>query len=547
MELLLIIMLFITMIMGTYISMFNLEIYVQWEIFSMNSMSMSWIMLFDCYSILFMMTVLFISIMVMFYSNEYMSEDIFIYRFKLLVLWFVMSMLLLVLSPNLVSMILGWDGLGLSSYCLVIYYNNYKSNAAGMITVLTNRIGDVILLFSISIMSVYGQFDYLLTDSKKFLGLLAILIAMTKSAQIPFSAWLPAAMAAPTPVSSLVHSSTLVTAGVYFLFRFAEKTAAYSESLLFMGALTMLISGLSGCYELDFKKVIALSTLSQLGMMFFGLGLMAYNWVFFHLLIHALFKSLMFMCAGVIIHSMKSSQDFRIMGGMLMTFPFIKSLLLFSVLSLCGIPYLGGFYSKDLLVEMFFMFNMNSVSIMMFIFSLFFTLLYSMRFCMKLMMGSFNGFTIMNYNYTNNFFYSLFLLYFMGLFSGYTILQMINKLTLLSFPSFEEKFLAFCLFLMIFFISLSGSTLKMNKLLEIFFSDMFGMSKLSSWVSITSLKLSNHYLMFLEMGWLEKLGPQGLSLSVNWMSMKISGLSFDYMNSYFMLYYFWFFILMMIL
>lgn len=196
----------------------------------------------------------------------------------------------------MVSLILGWDGLGVTSYLLVIFYQRSKSYRAGIITALTNRLGDVGLLISIILILPYGTWNFLIyNDSRVELSLilarLIILSACTKSAQMPFSAWLPAAMAAPTPVSALVHSSTLVTAGVYLLIRINILLVRFEilEILIMLGTFTIFIAGGAAMFEMDIKKIIALSTLSQLGAMVMGLGMGSPTMAYFHLLSHAFF------------------------------------------------------------------------------------------------------------------------------------------------------------------------------------------------------------------------------------------------------------------
>jgi len=178
------------------------------------------------------------------------------------------------------------------------------------------------------------------------------LAALTKSAQVPFSAWLPAAIAAPTPVSALVHSSTLVTAGVYLLIRFNELIG-YSKLLFFISLLTILLSGLGACLEQDAKKIVALSTLRQLGVIIFSLSMGLWEIAFFHLLSHALFKSLLFICIGLYIHGILNQQDLRGIGFQLYSIPVTSSYFLVSSLSLRGFPFLSGFYSKDSIIELF--------------------------------------------------------------------------------------------------------------------------------------------------------------------------------------------------
>nr|UOU84922.1 NADH dehydrogenase subunit 5 [Nigrotipula nigra] len=387
-------------ILGVYFLMMDLVLFIEWEIMSLNSTSIVMTLLFDWISLMFMSFVLFISSMVIYYSKEYMQEDYNINRFILLVLMFVLSMMLLIISPNLVSILLGWDGLGLVSYCLVIYFQNMKSFNAGMLTALSNRIGDVALLLAIAWMMNYGSWNYIfylelmkIDFEMMLIGKLVILAAMTKSAQIPFSSWLPAAMAAPTPVSALVHSSTLVTAGVYLLIRFNVllENTYLGQFMLLISGLTMFMAGLGANFEFDLKKIIALSTLSQLGLMMSILSMGFYKLAFFHLLTHALFKALLFMCAGAIIHNMKNSQDIRMMGSLVNQMPLTSACLNLANLALCGMPFLAGFYSKDLILEVVMLSNMNLFSFFLYFFSTGLTVCYSFRLIYYSLTGEFNN------------------------------------------------------------------------------------------------------------------------------------------------------------
>lgn len=254
--------------------------------------------------------------------------------------------------------ILGWDGLGFVSYLLVVYYQNYKSYGAGILTCLRNRIGDSALLVSIGWFLARGglEFIFYYGDKRKELLVAAafvVLAAMTKSAQVPFSAWLPAAIAAPTPVSALVHSSTLVTAGVYLLIRFFPIFSGgfINRLLLRLGIITMLISRFRAFYEMDLKKVIALSTLRQLGVIIVALGLKLHLLAFFHLLAHALFKASLFLSAGSIIHLYKGRQDIRNLRVVTQYIPATSSCLVVCSCALSGVPFLAAFYSKDKIIE----------------------------------------------------------------------------------------------------------------------------------------------------------------------------------------------------
>nr|YP_009414906.1 NADH dehydrogenase subunit 5 [Lymantria umbrosa]AST23783.1 NADH dehydrogenase subunit 5 [Lymantria umbrosa] len=383
----------------------NSVLFLEWEIISFNSVNIVLSVLLDWMSLLFMMFVFLISSVVIYYSKSYMSSELNLSRFIILVLLFVISMMFLIISPNIISILLGWDGLGLVSYLLVIYYQNLKSYNAGMLTALSNRIGDVLILMVISWMLNYGSWNYIFylefmsNDwEMNMVSWMIIMAAMTKSAQIPFSSWLPAAMAAPTPVSALVPSSTLVTAGVYLLIRFnlLLEGTFFLKILLLLSGMTMFMAGVSANYEFDLKKIIALSTLSQLGLMMSILSMGMPDLAFFHLLTHAMFKALLFMCAGMIIHMMGDMQDIRYMGGMNLYIPLTSLCFNLSNMALCGVPFLAGFYSKDLILELVSFSNLNCLIFFLYYISTGLTVFYTIRLIMYLMLGDFNLMSIYN-------------------------------------------------------------------------------------------------------------------------------------------------------
>ena len=339
-----------------------------------------------------------ISSIVLFYRGSYISEDARKDRFMFLVLLFVLSIVLLIIRPNLVSILLGWDGLGLVSYCLVIYYQNEKSNNAGILTALSNRVGDVAILLRIFLMFDIGRWSYIfylgLIKEKGFVvcGSLVVLAAITKRAQIPFSSWLPAAIAAPTPVSALVHSSTLVTAGVYLLIRFSpllESRIAFN-CLFLLSRATIFISGLGANFEYDLKKIIALSTLSQLGVIIRVLRIGLKDLAFFHLITHALFKALLFMCAGALIHVIKEYQDIRLIGNVVYFIPLTRGYIRRANLALCGTPFLAGFYSKDIILEIIFIRDLNRIVFGLFFLGTGLTVCYSFRLVYYVFSGQIN-------------------------------------------------------------------------------------------------------------------------------------------------------------
>lgn len=386
-------------ICSIYFILFELVYFIEWDLLIINSTTIVITFLFDWISLIFISFVLFISSLVIFYRKEYILEDKYLNRFILLVVIFVFSIIMLIIRPNLISILLGWDGLGLVSYCLVIYFQNVKSYNAGILTALSNRIGDVFLLIAIAWILNYGSWNFIFYlefikyDYRISLICIFVIIAgMTKRAQIPFSSWLPAAIAAPTPVSALVHSSTLVTAGVYLLIRFNILLAdtLIGKILLLLGGLTIFIAGVAANFEFDLKKIIALSTLSQLGLIIRILAIGFPKLAFFHLLTHALFKALLFICAGAVIHNIKNSQDIRDMGALSIFIPYTTSCLNLANLALCGIPFLAGFYSKDLILEVVILNQINIISFFLYFFSTGLTVCYSFRLTYYSTSGSFN-------------------------------------------------------------------------------------------------------------------------------------------------------------
>lgn len=365
--------------MGFYL--IDFIIILEWVIINYRSVSLEIYILLDWVSFLFMRVVLLISSIIFIYRRIYIKEDNFSNRFILLVFIFIISIILMIIRPNIFRILFGWDGLGLVSYCLVIYYQNYRSYNSGIVTVLCNRIGDIGLIIRIGLIVRAGGRCGIRFIHLKVVVILIILAAITKRAQIPFSSWLPMAIAAPTPVSALVHSSTLVTAGVYLLIRFNSLliTINLSKFVLFLSVLTMFMSGLMANFEYDLKKVIALSTLRQLGLIIIILRLGFRMISMFHLLTHAIFKSLLFICAGIIIHLINNNQDIRVYGSLNEFIPFTIIRFYVANLSLCGIPFMAGFYSKDLIIEMVYINLVNYLLLFMIVISLVFTVSYSVR------------------------------------------------------------------------------------------------------------------------------------------------------------------------
>nr|ALO70751.1 NADH deshydrogenase subunit 5 [Neophonus bruchi] len=501
---------------------------LEFNLLMINSCSIIMTILFDWMSLLFMSFVLFISAMVIYYSMDYMSGDKNLIRFIMLICMFVLSMMMLIISPNLISILLGWDGLGLVSYCLVIYYQNIKSYNAGMITALINRLGDVALLMSIVWMMNYGSWNYIFymdfmkNDlSMKLVSGFILLAAMTKSAQIPFSSWLPAAMAAPTPVSSLVHSSTLVTAGIYLLIRFINcMNVSLLMFMLYIGTLTMFMAGLGANFEFDLKKIIALSTLSQLGLMMSILSLGELNLTLFHLLTHALFKATLFMCAGCMIHNLSNCQDIRFMGGLIMHMPLTCCFFNISNLALCGLPFLSGFYSKDLILEMMSMDILNFYIYIIFYVSTGLTVCYTFRLFYYSLMSDFNFYSLSSISDESMpMLKSMLGLIFFVIMGGSMLMWlMFSTPYFICLPFFMKIMVLFVMILGAVIgyemsnFGLSGSLYSLKWIsFSLFFSSMWNMPIISTFcINYYPIYLGKMIYFNMDQGWLEYFGSQNI-------------------------------------
>nr|YP_009131554.1 NADH dehydrogenase subunit 5 [Pelecinus polyturator]AIW82472.1 NADH dehydrogenase subunit 5 [Pelecinus polyturator] len=517
---------FICSLMTFYMSvlyfLMKLSMMMEFILYNLNSVEIKFYILMDWISLMFMSVVMLISSLVVMYSVEYMMFDKFKGRFMMLVYMFVLSMILMILSPSMISIIMGWDGLGLVSYCLVIYYQNYSSYMSGMLTVLSNRIGDICLLMAISLMLMVGSYNFMYKDKLILMILMLIVItSITKSAQLPFSSWLPAAMAAPTPVSSLVHSSTLVTAGVYLMIRFNKllmESNLISSVIMYISLMTMFFSGAYANLENDLKKIIALSTLSQLGLMMMCLSIGQIIYSFFHLVSHAMFKSLLFLCSGVIIHNLIDKQDIRLMGDLLKKMPIILVMFNISSLSLMGFPFLSGFYSKDLILELFLCKKMNFFLIMMFYLSLLFTISYSIR----LMFYSFfciggSKFNLVKENYFMNL--SMYMLMLMSMIYGCLMNWLIFSSVNLMFLSVYMKVVIFYIMLMGVLIGYLNFKLNKNLKLYLYLVSMSYLVYLNQYMMKIFIILSKMLFKYIDKGWNEIFGKSGILKLMNYFNL----------------------------
>ena len=382
-----------------------------------GTLSVNWSINIDALSSVMLVVVTLVSSLVHIYSVGYMSHDPHKPRFMSYLSLFTFAMLTLVTSDNFIQLFFGWEGVGLCSYFLIgFWYKKEKANAAAIKAFIVNRVGDfgfalgIFLIFyifgTVNYDEVFLKIPNILDKELIFLGininsidLICILLfigAMGKSAQFLLHTWLPDAMEGPTPVSALIHAATMVTAGVFLVVR-CSPIYEYSELALslitIIGMITAFFAATVALVQSDIKKIIAYSTCSQLGYMFFAAGVGAYNVAMFHLFTHAFFKALLFLGSGSIIHSFKDEQDINQMGGVRKKLPYTYALMIIGTLALTGFPFLSGFYSKDAIIEFAYL-KGNKLGIyaaIIGIFTALMTSIYSWRLIFKTFHGNYNN------------------------------------------------------------------------------------------------------------------------------------------------------------
>ena len=359
----------------------------------------------DRLTAIMMMVITGIGFLIHVYSISYMHGDAGFYKFFAYLNLFVFNMLVLVMGANFLMLFFGWEGVGLCSYLLIgFWYSNVDYGKAARKAFIMNRIGDLGLLLGLFlIVKQFGSLDYDTVFAKvqlqqfnpEMVNAICILLfvgAMGKSAQIPLYTWLPDAMAGPTPVSALIHAATMVTAGIYLVVRchiLYDFSVPAREFIMWIGLATSILAALIGLKQNDIKKVLAYSTVSQLGLMFIALGVGAYSAAMFHLITHAFFKALLFLGSGSVIHAMGGEQDIRKMGGLKKAMPITYWTFLLGTLAICGTPFFSGFFSKDEILAS--AFSHNTIVWALALGSAMITCIYMFRVFMVTFLGGFRG------------------------------------------------------------------------------------------------------------------------------------------------------------
>nr|WNS59360.1 NADH dehydrogenase subunit 5 [Hyocrinidae sp.] len=489
----------------------------------------SFCFILDFYTICFFFVGNFVTLSIIQFSYYYMLGDPRWSSFFRLLLIFLFNMLILVSSDNLFFIFIGWEGVGFLSFLLIGWWGTrLEANSSSLEAVIYNRIGDIGFLFFFSIclsfLNSWSLFDiYILCGSLNsnivYSLLFSVLIAaIAKSAQFGFHPWLPAAMEGPTPVSALLHSSTMVVAGVFLLIRLGnviDFPPLFCSVCLVLGGVTSFYAASVALVQHDIKKIVAYSTTSQLGLMIFSIGLGSFVVAFFHICTHAFFKAMLFLCSGSIIHSLNDEQDLRKMGGLFYFLPITSSCVFLGSLSLSGVPFLSGFYSKDLILEIGLLNISNLLGVFLAFLSSIFTVVYSFRIVIFCFLMPFNNISVSSMSEENKYLVVSIVRLALGtIFVGWFFCNYVFPEFIVILPNSFNANIFFMVVLSVFsslsvylsFISFSSFMFSYSFLSGQWFFFIFFHNFISRFYFFISIFKG---VRLLDRGWVENVGPYG--------------------------------------